>query len=285
MNDKQHVGETIATVDEPPPKLGRRIAKVAFIIGLALAIFQVRTGIAGPFGDLIQGAIHLGFVFVLCFLYYPAGRILERGRQWGSSILIFVVGGLAGTVLLAIILEAARVYLGLANSLVPTVGWYIIGPVLAAALYLPARRAKHRGLLPVDIVLVILAIIVSVYTLANYDRIITYMSDPLTMDYLMAVSLLLMILEAGRRAIGWPLVILAMLLLIYTLTGEHIPGRWGHPPISVTTTLYGLYLATTGLYGPIVRLSATIIGIVVVFGGLLVATGFLVGVSVGSKLS
>ncbi|MFC2066432.1 TRAP transporter permease [Chloroflexota bacterium] len=273
MNDNQHVDVIVTTGEEPPPKLGRRMAKVAFVIGLALALFQVRTGIAGPFGDLIQGAIHLGFVFVLCFLFYPTGRRLERGRQWGNSAIIFVVGGLAATALMTIIIEAVRVYLGLANNPVPTIGWYFIGPVLAAVLYLPARRAKHQGILPVDIVLMILAVVVTVYTMANYDRILESITVARPMDYLVGTSLMLLMLEAGRRVVGWPLVIMAALLLIYTLTGEHIPGRWGHPPISITTALYSLYLAVTGLYGPIVRLSATLVGIVVVFGGLLVVTG------------
>ncbi|MFW5689577.1 MAG: hypothetical protein ACOC1U_08390, partial [Spirochaetota bacterium] len=43
-----------------------------------------------------------------------------------------------------------------------------------------------------------------------------------------AIVLLLSVLEAARRAIGWPLPTVAALALAYGLFGQHIPGEFGH---------------------------------------------------------
>jgi len=43
-----------------------------------------------------------------------------------------------------------------------------------------------------------------------------------------AVVLLVTVLEGARRAIGWPLPVVAALALAYGLFGQHVPGEFGH---------------------------------------------------------
>lgn len=44
----------------------------------------------------------------------------------------------------------------------------------------------------------------------------------------LAITLLLVAMEGARRAIGWPLPLVALLALLYGLYGQHIPGEFGH---------------------------------------------------------
>ena len=41
--------------------------------------------------------------------------------------------------------------------------------------------------------------------------------------------LLLIVLEMARRAISWPLPLVAGLALVYGIWGQHLPGEFGHP--------------------------------------------------------
>ena len=50
----------------------------------------------------------------------------------------------------------------------------------------------------------------------------------------MAIALIVVVLEAARRAIGWPLPIVAFIALMYGLFGQYIPGEFGHSPCRST---------------------------------------------------
>ncbi|MEM6943478.1 MAG: TRAP transporter permease DctM/Q, partial [Pseudomonadota bacterium] len=64
-----------------------------------------------------------------------------------------------------------------------------------------------------------------------------------------AVVLLLVTLEAARRAIGWPLPLVALLALLYGLFGQHIPGEFGHSGTPLPSFLGTLVIAEGGLWG------------------------------------
>ena len=44
----------------------------------------------------------------------------------------------------------------------------------------------------------------------------------------LAIALLVVVMEGARRAIGWPLPLLALLSLLYGLGGQYLPGEFGH---------------------------------------------------------
>ena len=73
------------------------------------------------------------------------------------------------------------------------------------------------------------------WILTNFSRLVERMEyvDPLsTMDYVMACLAIVTILEATRRTVGLPMVILAALVLLYTMFGNLAPrpaGHQGHP--------------------------------------------------------
>ncbi|MEO1193888.1 MAG: TRAP transporter fused permease subunit [Pseudomonadota bacterium] len=85
----------------------------------------------------------------------------------------------------------------------------------------------------------------------------------------MAIGLLLVTLEMARRAIGWPLPLVAALALAYGVWGEAIPGEFGHPGLPLGSFLGNLTIAEGGLWGSLTGVSVGIVAIFVIFGAVL----------------
>jgi TRAP-type uncharacterized transport system fused permease subunit len=73
----------------------------------------------------------------------------------------------------------------------------------------------------------------------------------------------------ARRAIGWPLPLIAVLALVYGLFGEHIPGELGHPGLPVESFLGTLVIAEGGLWGQLTGVSVSVVAVFVIFGAVL----------------
>lgn len=84
-----------------------------------------------------------------------------------------------------------------------------------------------------------------------------------------ALSLLLIVLEMARRAIGWPLPLVAALALAYGFWGQYIPGEFGHAELPVESMLGTLTIAEGGLWGSLTGVSVSIVAIFVIFGAVL----------------
>lgn len=84
-----------------------------------------------------------------------------------------------------------------------------------------------------------------------------------------AVILLITVLEAARRAIGWPLPVVAATALAYGLLGQHIPGEFGHSGTPVASFLGTLTIAEGGIWGSLTGVSVSVVSIFVIFGAVL----------------
>lgn len=84
-----------------------------------------------------------------------------------------------------------------------------------------------------------------------------------------AVVLLLVVLEAARRAISWPLPLVALLALLYGLFGQHIPGEFGHSGTPLASFLGTLTIAEGGVWGSLAGVSVSVVAIFVIFGAML----------------
>jgi TRAP transporter 4TM/12TM fusion protein len=84
-----------------------------------------------------------------------------------------------------------------------------------------------------------------------------------------AVVLLVTVLEGARRAIGWPLPIVAALALAYGLYGQHIPGEFGHSGTPIASFLGTLTIAEGGIWGSLTGVSVNVVAIFVIFGAVL----------------
>ncbi len=94
-----------------------------------------------------------------------------------------------------------------------------------------------------------------------------FLSGPF--QFAIAICLLVVTLEMARRAIGWPLPLVALIALSYGVLGQHIPGEFGHPGTPLASFLGTLTIAEGGIWGKLTGISVNIVAIFVIFGAVL----------------
>ncbi|WP_346795843.1 TRAP transporter fused permease subunit [Halomonas sp. Bachu 37] len=87
----------------------------------------------------------------------------------------------------------------------------------------------------------------------------------------MAIGIFLigLALETARRAIGWPLPLVALVALLYALFGELVPGQFGHSGLPLPSLIGTLTIAEGGLWGSLTGVSVGVVAIFVIFGAVL----------------
>ncbi len=97
--------------------------------------------------------------------------------------------------------------------------------------------------------------------------------NPLLIDVAMGTVLIVVLLEATRRGVGWPLPIIAMLVMLYAYFGPSMPGILQHPGASWSNIVNHLYLTSQGIYGIALGVVATYVFHYVLFGVLATRIG------------
>ncbi|MEO3388417.1 TRAP transporter fused permease subunit [Mesorhizobium sp. CAU 1741] len=94
-----------------------------------------------------------------------------------------------------------------------------------------------------------------------------FISDNFQM--VISVFLIVLALETARRAIGWPLPLVAAAALVYAVFGDRIPGEFGHPGLPMQTFVGTLTIAEGGLWGSLTGVSVGVVAIFVILGAML----------------
>ncbi|MBX3653896.1 MAG: TRAP transporter permease [Ramlibacter sp.] len=90
--------------------------------------------------------------------------------------------------------------------------------------------------------------------------------NPSLMDVAFGTVLIVTLLEATRRSMGWPLPLIAIGFSIYALAGPYFPGLLRHAGASWTQLVNHQYLTSQGIYGVAVGVVATYVFHFVLFG-------------------
>ncbi len=150
---------------------------------------------------------------------------------------------------------------------------------LAFALFLaftawPAFKSSPRGYVPaVDWLFALIGAFAGAYLLLFYNQLATRPGQPITMDIVVACVGLLLLLEATRRAVGWPMAALAALFIAYAMLGRYMPEVLSHKGASLSRMLQHMWLTTEGVYGIALGVSTGAIFVYVLFGTLLDRAG------------
>ena len=138
----------------------------------------------------------------------------------------------------------------------------------------PLKTGTKKGsITTLDIVLASLSVAAIVYLLYDYEALITRNSLPSDLDLVMGGIMILLILEATRRAVGWVLVIVAVVFLIYTAFGEHMPGVFAHRPYPISRIISYQYMTIEGMFGVPLGVCATFISLFVIYAAFLEKSG------------
>lgn len=119
----------------------------------------------------------------------------------------------------------------------------------------------------------IAAVISALYILYVFDDLAFRIGNPDTMDVVMGTTLIVLLLEATRRSMGWPLPIIASIFMLYALFGPHFPGLLKHAGNSWSQVVNHQYLTSQGVYGIAVGVVATYVFHFVLFGVLATRIG------------
>src|SRR5699024_2351761 len=84
---------------------------------------------------------------------------------------------------------------------------------------------------------------------------------------------ILLVLEASRRAVGLPIVIVALAFLAYAYVGPQMPGALAHRGLSLNQLVNSMFFTTEGSLGTPLQVSSTYIFLFLLFGAFLVQTG------------
>lgn len=144
-------------------------------------------------------------------------------------------------------------------------------------LVFPHRRrlletaARHRlsspGNVPWFDWLLAIAVAASVLYIPYIFEDLTFrVGNPLTIDVVMGTILIIALLEATRRSMGWPLPLIAILFMVYALAGPMFPGLLKHAGSSWSQLVNHQYLTSQGIYGVAVGVVATYVFHFVLFG-------------------
>jgi len=124
-----------------------------------------------------------------------------------------------------------------------------------------------------DLLFVGLSLLSGCYLLVNYEDIAFRLGSPTPLEIFLGATTILLVLEATRRVVGWPIVVVAILSILYAYFGYLLPGIFGHRGYSSTRIISHLYLTTEGIYGVPLGASASFIILFIIFGAFLEKCG------------
>lgn len=130
---------------------------------------------------------------------------------------------------------------------------------------------EHAGWL--DLVLALTAAGAALYLAIDYEGIASRMGRPLPRDLLVGSVLVILLLEAARRALGLALPLIAGLFILYAFHSESMPAVLAFRNVELDKLLTKLTLTTEGIYGVPLDVSASVVFLFVLFGATLEQAG------------
>lgn len=150
---------------------------------------------------------------------------------------------------------------------------------LAFAMFLsytayPTFKSSPREYIPIqDWFVALVAAFCSAYLFIFYEQMSARPGIPTTLDLVVGVTGLILLLEATRRALGPPLMIVAMVFLVYTFFGSYMPEVIAHKGASLSKGMSHYWLSTEGVFGVALGVSTSMVFMFVLFGSLLESAG------------
>ncbi|MCB1927947.1 MAG: TRAP transporter permease [Rhodocyclaceae bacterium] len=138
----------------------------------------------------------------------------------------------------------------------------------------PAFASSPRERIPIaDWVMAIVAAASAAYIYLFYTELSGRSGAPTTVDLVVGICGMVLLLEATRRALGPPLMIVASVFLIYTFFGPYMPEVIAHKGQSLAKVMSHQWLTTEGVFGVALGVSSSFVFLFVLFGAMLEKAG------------
>lgn len=136
-----------------------------------------------------------------------------------------------------------------------------------------ASPRQNRRIAWYDAVLGVLVLISSLYLFLTWSKQTMRVADVSLWTLFFGAVMLVGVIEATRRTASSALALVAALFLLYTYFGKYLPGGLAHRGYSLTRIIDFFYATSEGIYGMPIGVSASLIVLFVLFGGVLGVTG------------
>lgn len=147
------------------------------------------------------------------------------------------------------------------------------GLSLVYLLYPMRKSWTKKGLHPIDAVLAFLGAATPAYLLIEYKELVLRSGITTPIDFVVGLIGVLLVIEATRRVVGVPMLVVVMLFLIYAFAGPYIPGILAHRGLTPEQLVGHLFYTTEGIFGIPLGVSSTFIFLFILFGAYLESTG------------
>jgi TRAP transporter 4TM/12TM fusion protein len=145
--------------------------------------------------------------------------------------------------------------------------------VIGLFLYRLGAAKKYPLIdLIVNVVLATLFVAANIYLMLNWKEL--YISP--FMDFtgmFFGLAAIVILLELTRRTVGFSLVVIVVIFLVYASFGNYIPGFMGHRGYNLERIVVQVFAGTEGIYGIPLGVCATIVIVFLLFGSFLEHAG------------
>ncbi len=146
--------------------------------------------------------------------------------------------------------------------------------IFLAFLAYPPRKSSPHNYIPVqDWVMALVGAFCAAYIFLFYEQLAQRPAAPTSYDIAVSCVGMLLLLEATRRALGPPLMIVAAVFLIYTFAGPYMPAMLAHKGESLASVANHQWISTEGVFGIALGVSTSFVFLFVLFGAMLDKAG------------
>ena len=150
---------------------------------------------------------------------------------------------------------------------------------LAFAIFLtflafPSRKRSILSSVPVyDWIFAVTGAFCALYLYIFHQQLATRAGAPITADLIAAGAGMVLLLEATRRSLGPPLMVVASVFLFYAFAGPYMPDVIAHKGASLNKALSHFWITSEGVFGVALGVSTSFVFLFVLFGALLERAG------------
>ena len=153
---------------------------------------------------------------------------------------------------------------------------------LCFLIYPGKKKAANHKISLIDYFFVTLSIIATFYIVIDYEGLVyrqgilataNFLGINIRYEMILGVVGIILLLEATRRAIGLPLVCIAVIFLIFSIFGKQMPDLIAHAGLSITRLVGYHWLGGEAIFGIPISVSVSFIFLFVLFGSILDAAG------------
>ncbi len=138
----------------------------------------------------------------------------------------------------------------------------------------PALKNSPRNHIPLlDWVMALAGSFSAAYIYLFYTDLANRSGAPTPFDIVASATGMILLLEATRRALGPPLMVVAAVFLTYTFAGPYMPDVIAHKGASLNKAMSHLWLTTEGVFGVALGVSTSFVFLFVLFGAMLERAG------------